>query len=125
MVHEIVGGAMAKRLKRVPAFFYQTAAGSEPVRDWLKSLDDADRKVIGEDIATVEFGWPVGMPTCKPLAGGLWEVRSTLPSKREARVIFMLDEERMVLLHGFIKRTQKTPKSALDLAKKRKKEIEQ
>ncbi|MDP3739961.1 MAG: type II toxin-antitoxin system RelE/ParE family toxin [Hyphomonadaceae bacterium] len=114
---------MAQKLKRIPAFFYQTAAGAEPVRDWLRTLDDEDRKVIGEDIATVEFGWPVGMPTCKLLGGGLWEVRSSLPSRREARVIFVVEEERMVLLHGFIKRSQKTPKSDLELAKKRMKEI--
>lgn len=109
--------------KKIPAFFYQTASGSEPVRDWLKDLDEDDRRTLGEDIATVEFGWPIGMPTCKSLGGGLWEVRTSLPSKREARVIFVVKDERMVLLHGFIKKTQKTPKADLDLAKKRMKEI--
>lgn len=110
--------------KKLPAFFFQSASGKEPVRDWLKTLDDADKKVIGEDIATVEFAWPVGMPTCKSLGGGLWEVRSSLPTKREARIIFAVIEERMVLLHGFIKKTQKTPKGDLDIARKRMKEIE-
>ena len=116
---------MAKKLKKIPAFFYQSTSGTEPVRDWLQKLDDADKQVIGEDIATVEFGWPVGMPICKPLSGGLWEVRSSLPSKREARVIFTIVAERMVLLHGFIKKTQKTPKGDLDLAKKRLKEVKE
>jgi len=112
-----------RKLKKLPAHFYQSATGNEPVRDWLQTLDDEDKKTIGEDIATVEFAWPVGMPTCKSLGSGLWEVRTSLPSKREARIIFAVNEERMVLLHGFIKKAQKTPKSDLDLAKKRLKEI--
>lgn len=116
---------MAKRLKKVPAFFFQTASGAEPVREWLKDLDDEDRRVIGEDIATVEYGWPVGMPICRPLGDGLWEVRSSLPSRREARIIFSVIEEQMVLLHGFIKKTQKTPKAELDLALKRLKDIKE
>ncbi len=116
---------MPKELKRVPAFFYQSGSGAEPVRDWLKNLDEDDPKVIGEDLATVEFGWPVGMPLCRSLGYGLWEVRSSLPSKREARVIFAVVEERMVLLHGFIKKTQKTPKGDLETARKRLKEIEE
>ena len=115
---------MAKKLKRVPAFFYQTAAGEEPVREWLRALNEEDRKVIGDDIATVEFGWPIGMPVCKSLKGGLWEVRSSLPSKREARILFFVSDDRMVLLHGFVKKSQKTPRSDLDLAKRRMKEIE-
>jgi phage-related protein len=116
--------SVAKKPKKIPAFFHQSASGAEPVRDWLRGLDDEDKQTIGEDIATVEFSWPVGMPTCRSLGGGLWEVRSSLPSKREARTIFAVNEERMVLLHGFIKKTQKTPKGDLDLAKKRLKEIE-
>jgi len=62
---------LAKQPKKIPAFFFQTSAGTEPVRDWLKDLDDDDRRVIGEDIATVEYGWPVGMPTCRSLGDGL------------------------------------------------------
>jgi phage-related protein len=116
---------MAKRPKKVPAFFFQTASGAEPVREWLKDLDNKDRRVIGEDIATVEYGWPVGMPICRPLGDGLWEVRSSLPSRREARIIFSVIEEQMVLLHGFIKKTQKTPKAEVDLALKRLKDIKE
>lgn len=114
---------MARQPKKIPAFFYQSASGAEPVRDWLLTLDADDRRVIGVDIATVEYGWPVGMPTCRSLGDGLWEVRSSLPSRREARVIFVVIEERMVLLHAFIKKSQKTPKSDLDLALKRMKEV--
>ena len=110
-------------MKKLPAFFYQSASGAEPVRDWLRSLSADDRRVIGEDVATIEFGWPVGMPTCRPLSGGLWEVRSSLPSKREARIIFTVIDEQMILLHGFIKKTQKTPKTDIDLARRRWKEI--
>ncbi len=109
--------------KRLPAAFYCTAAGNEPVREWLKALDAIDRRVIGEDIATAEFGWPVGMPVCRSLGRGLCEIRSDLRSSRIARVIFCIADDRMVLLHGFIKKTQKTPKADLDLAIKRMKEV--
>lgn len=99
------------------------ASGREPIRDWLKSLDAEDRKVIGEDIKDVEFSWPIGMPLCRALGKGLWEVRSDLARGRTARVLFCIDEGCMVLLHGFIKKTQKTPAADLELALKRKKEI--
>ena len=113
--------------KRVPAIFYRTGTGAEPVRDWLRGLSAEDKRILGADIATVEFGWPVGMPVCRPIASrrGLWEVRSSLPGGRIARVIFCMHDGCMVLLHGFVKKTQKTPDAALDLATKRKKEIEQ
>ncbi|WP_018264009.1 type II toxin-antitoxin system RelE/ParE family toxin [Methylobacterium sp. WSM2598] len=116
---------MAQELKKIPAAFYRSAAGAEPVRDWLKELPLEDRRIVGFDIATVEFGWPVGMPTCRPLGGGLWEVRSTLTQGRIARVIFCIAHARMVLLHAFIKKTQKTPQADLDTARKRQKEAEQ
>jgi phage-related protein len=88
-------------------------------------LPPDDRRKIGFDIRTLEFGWPVGMPLCRPLGGGLWEIRIDLPSNRTARVIFCIAQGRMVLLHSFIKKTQKTPQSDLELARKRQKEIEQ
>lgn len=110
-------------IKKLPAVFYCTASGNEPVREWLKTLDAADRKIVGQDIATAEFGWPVGMPVCRSLGNGLYEIRSDLASRRIARVIFCVTKQRMVLLHGFIKKTQKTPKLDLDLARKRKKEV--
>ncbi|MBB4212438.1 phage-related protein [Rhodothalassium salexigens DSM 2132] len=111
--------------KRIPAVFYRTGKGSEPVREWLKGLDREDRRVIGEDIKTVEFGWPVGMPVCRPISShkGIWEVRSSLPKGRIARVLFCIAEGQMVLLHGFVKKSQKTPKPDLDLAVRRMKEV--
>ena len=111
---------MNSGLKRIEAIFYRTTAGGEPVRDWLKGLQPIeDRKQIGVDIKTVEFGWPIGMPVCRPLGGGLYEVRSNLADGKIARVIFYVDVRgRMVLLHGFIKKTQKTPQSDLELATK-------
>lgn len=109
--------------KKLHAAFYRTGQRTQPVRDFLLGLPRDDRRIIGTDIATVEFGWPVGKPTCAPLGMGLWEVRSTLTTNRIARVIFMLHEGQMVLLHGFIKKTQKTPQSDLDLARKRMKEV--
>jgi len=109
--------------KRVPAIFFRTAAGGEPVREWLKGLPSPeDRKRVGEDIKTVEFGWPIGMPACRPLGDGIYEVRTNLVQNRIARVLFYIDKKgRMVLLHGFIKKTQKTPDEDLDLAKGNKK----
>lgn len=111
-------------IKRISAAFYESAAGNVPVREWLLSLDKADRQIIGEDIATVEFGWPIGMPVCRPMGQHLWEVRSTITGNRIARVLFSIAGSRMVILHGFIKKTQKTPDADLALARKRLKEIE-
>jgi phage-related protein len=110
-------------VKRLPAAFYQLPLGREPVREWLKALDDQDRKIIGEDIKDVEFSWPIGMPLVRPLGKGLWEVRSNISDGRIARVLFCIHDGRMVLLHGFIKKTQKTPDADIELATKRKKEI--
>jgi phage-related protein len=111
------------QIKKLPAAFYCTAAGREPVREWLKSLDEDDRRTVGQDIATAEFGWPVGMPICRSLGKGLYEIRSDISGHRITRVIFCVTGEQMVLLHGFIKKTQKTPKTDLDLALKRKAEL--
>jgi phage-related protein len=111
-------------LKRLPARFYRYDSGREPVRDWLKSLGAEDRRIIGEDIKDVEFSWPIGMPLVRSLGRELWEVRSRLPHGRIARVIFCVETDCMVLLHGFIKKTQKTPKQEIDLALKRKKRTE-
>lgn len=110
-------------LKRLPAVFFATPNGNEPVRDWLLDLKESDRRIVGQDIATAEFGWPIGMPVCRPLNKGLWEIRSNISNDRIARVIFTITEDRMVLLHGFVKKTQKTPKPDLSLAIKRRKEL--
>ena len=102
--------------------FYATELGAEPVREWLKLLPAVDRKVIGEDMKTVQFGWPLGMPIVRSMGGGIWEVRIRLEN-RIARVLFVLDGSTMVLLHGFIKKTQATSLSDLDLAKDRLKQL--
>ncbi len=112
---------MDKGLKRLPARFYRTTSGREPVREWLRELPADDRKIIGEDIKDVEFSWPVGLPLARSLGRGLWEVRSSLTHGRIARVIFSVEHSQMFLLHGFIKKTQKTPQPDLDLALKRMK----
>jgi len=91
------------------------------VREWLKSLNAEDRRIIGEDIKDVEFSWPIGMPLVRSLGRELWEVRSRLPHGRIARVLFCVEQDRMVLLHGFMKKTRKTSKQEIDLAIKRKK----
>lgn len=98
--------------------FFRTASGKEPVREWLKSLPRESRRIIGEDIKTVQFGWPLGMPLVRKLDKGLWEVRIRLPDGI-ARVLFTADEGHMILLHGFIKKSQKTPQDDLELAKTR------
>jgi phage-related protein len=95
--------------------FYQTTAGTEPVRDWIKSLAANECLAIGEDIKAVQFRWPLGMPLVKKLTGKLWEVRTQLPT-RIARVLFTVKGNQMVLLHGFIKKTQATPSQDIALA---------
>ena len=112
---------MNPRLKRLPARFFRSDQGREPVREWLKGLEREDRKVVGEDIKDVEFSWPIGMPLVRSLGNELWEVRSSLPRGRIARVIFCVEQGSMVLLHGFMKKSQKTPQRDIDLALKRKK----
>jgi phage-related protein len=109
----------ANEPQKIPVVFYETPAGGKVVRDWLKSLDEADRRAIGQDLMRVQFRWPVGMPLCKPLSDGLWEVRTNLASNRIARVLFAFVEGKLVALHGFIKKTEKTPLAALEIARKR------
>ena len=111
--------------KKLPARFYRTTQGNELVRGWLKSLTPAERQVLGKDMQKVEFGWPLGLPVCRSLGNGLWEVRSDLPSRRTARVIFCIVAGQMIILHGFIKKTPQTPRRDLDLVPARKAEVEQ
>lgn len=115
---------MSRRAQKTPLVFYRTAAAAEPVREWLKDLPDEDRRVVGMDLARVQFRWPVGMPLCRPLGQGLWEVRTSLPSRRIARVLFSFYEGEIWALHGFIKKTAKTPDADMALARERMKEIE-
>ena len=103
--------------------FYRTTAGREPVREWLKSLPREDRRTIGIDLKTVQFAWPLGMPLVRKLESGIWEVRSSL-NRRIARVLFTTIGDKMVLLHGFIKKAQKTPPGDIELARSRKAELE-
>lgn len=103
--------------------FYLSAMGNEPVKDWIKNdVSAAARKAIGEDIKTVQLGWPIGMPVVRKMESGLWEVRSKIP-EGIARVMFTIVGAEMVLLHGFIKKSDKTPKDDLELAQKRKDEV--
>jgi phage-related protein len=104
--------------------FYRTVAGGEIVRDWLRGLDEADRSAIGQDLMRVQYRWPVGMPLCRSLGDGLWEIRTGLPSHRIARMIFSARDGRIVILHGFIKKSQKTPSDDLALAQRRDREFE-
>ena len=106
---------------KLNAIFYRSAAGNEPVREWLKNLPMPDRKSIGEDIAYVQFKWPIGKPRVDHLHGAVWEVRTSL-SNRIARTLFAVEGSTMILRHGFIKKTQKTPASEIALAERRFKE---
>ena len=99
--------------------FFKHANGSEPVREFLRRLSPAERKLVGRDVRTAKYGWPIGMPTCQSLGDGFQEARTNLPN-RICRVLFKVDKAgRMILLHGLIKKTQATPKKELDLAQKR------
>jgi phage-related protein len=112
------------KYKVVRANFYATSSGKMPVREWLLTLDKQDRIEIGGDSANVEYNWPIGPPKCKPLEHGIFEIRSNISTGRTARVLFFVESGKMYLLHGFIKKSQKIPRRDLDLAKKRKKEME-
>lgn len=107
----------------VPVRFYRSSTGREPVLEWLRGLDREDRRAIGLDLMRVQFGWPIGMPLVRSLKDGLWEVRSSLPSRKIARLILCFHSQTLVVLHGFIKKTQTTPAEELDLAKRRMKEV--
>ena len=91
----------------MPVRFYRTEAGGSPVLDWLRGLDKADRHAIGLDLMRVQFGWPIGRPLVGSLKDGLWEVRSTLPSQRMARLILCFHDQMLVVLHGFIKKKRR------------------
>jgi phage-related protein len=116
---------MAERRRKSPVVFYRTPAGTEVVRNWLRALEERDRNAVGQVLMRVQFRWPVGMPLCRAMGDGLWEVRTSLPSNRISRVLFCVVKERIVVLHGFIKKTQKTPDEDLTLARKRNREFEQ
>lgn len=109
--------------KPIPAHFWATESGNEPVREWIKELPKPDRVTIGDDLRQLQFGWPIGMPLCRPLGKGLWELRSTLASRRIARILLTHHDESLVLLHGFIKKGRKISKSDLDLARKRLRDL--
>ncbi|MGH9741220.1 MAG: type II toxin-antitoxin system RelE/ParE family toxin [Candidatus Acidiferrum sp.] len=110
--------------RKVPLIFYRLRPGVEPVREWLKCLPEAERHAIGRDLLRAQWRWPVGMPLCRPLGGGLWEVRTDMPTRRTARVLLCFYEEKLVALHGFIKKTRTTPDDDLALARKRKRELD-
>ena len=116
---------MVTRLIPVPVAFWNSATGREPVREFLQGLSKKDQKRLGDDIRQLQFGWPVGMPLVRKLNNSIWELRTSLPSKREARVFFSTDGKTLVLLHAFIKKTQKTPQTELALARQRLKDIQQ
>ncbi|MGA3065254.1 MAG: type II toxin-antitoxin system RelE/ParE family toxin [Tepidisphaeraceae bacterium] len=109
---------MADSEKKLEVLFFRTDHGNEPVREWLLSLAKEERKIIGDDVLKVQYCWPIGKPLVGGLGNGLWEVRSRL-GDRIARVMFCVEGRTMVLLHGFVKKTQKTPRHELDLALKR------
>jgi phage-related protein len=109
---------------KIPLVFYRGANGNEPVRAWLRDLPQADRLEIGRDLHRVQYRWPVGMPLCRAMGNGLWEVRTSLPSGTIARVFICHHDGLLFALHGFIKKTQKTPEGEMQIALRRKKAVE-
>lgn len=108
--------------KKLYVYFFKNSFGKEPVRDLLMELNKEERRLVGEDIKTIEYGWPIGMPVCKSLGDKLFEVRTNVKDKI-IRVLFCIIDDQMLLLHGFIKKTQKIPKNELEIAKRRFKEV--
>jgi phage-related protein len=126
MVPSIKGctSVSGETLPKVALVFYRTERGREPVRDWLKALDRSDRLEIGADLRRLQFRWRVGMPLCRPMGGGLWEVRTNLQGRRIARVFICFDGGVAYALHAFLKTTRTTPDEELALARMRMKEVE-
>jgi phage-related protein len=110
--------------RKIPLIFFRTDAGNEPALAWLKALPEPERQAIGKDLLRAQWRWPAGMPLCRPMGEGIWEIRTDLETKRTARVLVCLCREHLVALHGFIKKTRTTPDEDLTLARKRKKELE-
>lgn len=102
--------------------FYRSESGVEPVREWLKELRREDRKAVGEDIKTAQFGWTLGMPLIRKIEKGLWEVRSNI-TDGIARTFFTVEKNTMVLLHGFVKKSRETPPNELHTARRRLRNI--
>ena len=117
------GGAMHKAASDLSSGIARSCTATAPVRDFLRSLPVDDRHRIGHDLTLVQYGWPVGMPLCRSLGGGLWELRSSLPSRRIARILFFVHEDRIRVVHGFIKKTQRTPPADLVLARERMRDM--
>lgn len=113
-----------KSARPLNVVFFKTESGNDPVRDWLRDLPRKERHSIGEDLLTVQHAWPVGKPLVDNLGDGMWELRSRLPN-RIARMLFMFSRGEIVVFHGFIKKTQKTPTQELELARRRKRIYEQ
>lgn len=111
--------------KKITVYFYESESNNKPVLKWLKDLDKKDMQIIGENIKTIEYGFPIGMPLLRVLKAkdNLYEVRSNISNNRKARIIFTIIEERMILLNGFIKKQQKTPKHEIELSLQRKRNI--
>ena len=116
--------AQEKTPRKIQLVFFRNNAGSEPVREWLKGLDEVERRAIGTDLLRAQWRWPVGMPLCRSMEKGFWEVRTDLPVNRTARVLICFYQGCLVALHGFIKKTRATPEDELTLARKRQKELE-
>jgi phage-related protein len=111
-------------VSKIPLVFYRSAAGNEPVRAWLKAMDPIERLEIGADLQRMQYRWPVGMPLCRALGNGLWEVRTNLPGRTIARVFICFHDGVLFALHGIIKKTQKTPEEELAIARRRMQEVE-
>ena len=109
--------------QRIPLIFFRSGKGTEPVREWLKELPEAERHAVGKDLLRAQWRWPVGMSLCRAVGGGLWEIRTDMPTNRTARVMLCLYHGHLVALHGFIKKTRATPGEDLALARKRQKEL--
>jgi phage-related protein len=115
---------MEQSARKIELIFYRTLGGNEPVRDWLAGLPIENRRLVGQDLQRVQYRWPVGMPLVRPMGKGLFEVRTDLPDKTIGRVLFCFHDGELYALHGFIKKSPKTPEPDLKLARTRKKEVE-
>ena len=109
--------------RKISLIFFRAQSNEEPVREWLRGLSQGERRAIGSDLLKAQWRWPVGMPLCRPMGKGMWEVRTNLPNNRTARVFISHHERHLVALHGYIKKTRATPDEDVALVRKRQREL--
>jgi phage-related protein len=109
-------------IKGFDVVFFETESGKQPVREFIKQLSKEDQKEVGADIRVVQDSFPIGLPLVRKLKPELWEIRSFIKNGI-SRIFFTFFDKKIIFLHAFVKKMQKTPLKEIDVAIKRLKEF--